>query len=74
MFFTDPIFIILFLPLAIGVYYFADEKWRKFILIITSFIFYACGRIKFLPYILIATLANTFFAFFFFLNSPNFEF
>lgn len=44
---TDIIFVFLFLPLSLVLYYLAKEQYRKYILLAVSLIFYACGSMKY---------------------------
>ena len=48
MVFSSVIFICIFLPLTIGVYYILKEKYRNFLLLIVSLLFYSFGGVKYL--------------------------
>ena len=45
---TDMTFLFCFLPIALALYYFLDNKVKEFILFILSLLFYAVGSIKYL--------------------------
>lgn len=60
MLFNSEVFILLFLPLSLGVYYALSERLelRLWALVIASLIFYSYWDIRFLPILLSSTLGN----------------
>lgn len=52
MLFTEPIFLFLFLPALLAVYFAAPERSRNLILTFSSLIFYAAGEYHFLGWLL----------------------
>ena len=47
MLFSSNLFLFLFLPLVLGIYYVLDRKWRNPFLLLVSLLFYAWGTGKF---------------------------
>ncbi|WP_066890518.1 MBOAT family O-acyltransferase [Clostridium nigeriense] len=58
MVFSSSIFIFIFLPLVIFLYYLCDKKVRNYILLLASLVFYACGGISYLKILLVSILIN----------------
>jgi alginate O-acetyltransferase complex protein AlgI len=59
MVFSSPIFLFLFLPVVLTVYFFLPGlRWRNAWLLLASFIFYAWGEVAFIFLLLISTLLN----------------
>lgn len=58
MLFTEPIFLFLFLPVLLAVYFGAPERYRNIILTISSLIFYAAGEYRFLGWLLGSIVVN----------------
>ncbi len=58
MVFSSSIFIFIFLPLVIFLYYLCNKKVRNYILLLASFVFYACGGISYLKILLVSILIN----------------
>lgn len=56
---TDIIFIFLFLPISLLLYYFSDGRWRKYVLLAVSLLFYACGSPEYFLLLLISIMVNT---------------
>lgn len=51
---TSLLFLFLFLPVSLGVYYIANERSREWILLGISLLFYAIGSLKYFTIFLIA--------------------
>ena len=60
MLFNSYVFLLLFLPAAIAIYWFADKSkhWRTWILIALSLIFYSYWDVRFLPVMVGSILLN----------------
>ena len=58
MVFSSAIFLFAFLPIFIGIYYITPNKYRSFIILIGSYIFYGWWRIDFLFLLILVTLGN----------------
>ena len=58
MVFSSSIFVFIFLPLVIFLYYLSGRKIRNYILLLASFIFYACSGISYLKILLVSILIN----------------
>lgn len=58
MVFTSQLFLFVFLPLTVLLYFISDKKYKNFILTIASLIFYSWGGAKYLILILILVLIN----------------
>ena len=43
MAYTDILFLFLFLPISLLLYYICKERLRKYVLLALSIVFYACG-------------------------------
>ncbi|HEV3144793.1 MAG TPA: MBOAT family O-acyltransferase [Gemmataceae bacterium] len=56
MLFNSPIFLFLFLPLVLGVYFLAPASWRNAVLLFASLLFYAWGE-KFYVLLMITSIA-----------------
>ena len=62
MLFSSTIFLFLFLPIVILLYFLAKEKYRNIILLFASLYFYAYGEPKFIYILLISIALNYLFA------------
>ena len=58
MTFTDIIFVFLFLPLALAVYFIGKTSYRKCILLFISLVFYACGTLEYFAVLLCSLMLN----------------
>lgn len=58
MVFSSPIFIIWFLPLLTAVYYLCQDKWKNYVLLVFSLIFYSWGETSNLFVILLVIIIN----------------
>ena len=58
MVFSSSIFIFVFLPLVIFLYYLCGKKARNYILLLASLIFYAWGGISYLKILIVSILIN----------------
>lgn len=58
MVFSSAIFLFLFLPIYLGIYYLTPNKWRSLTILIGSYIFYAWWRVDFLLLFISVTLWN----------------
>ena len=58
MVFSSSIFVFIFLPLVTFLYYISSKKIRNYILLLSSFIFYACSGISYLKILIISILVN----------------
>lgn len=56
--FNTPNFLFLFLPFCLVLYFLADPRWRKWIGLAASLVFYAWGQLFNLPVILLLILVN----------------
>src|SRR6478609_6207569 len=48
MVFSSNVFLFLFLPIFLGLYYLSGQRYRNLLLLIASYIFYAWWRVDFL--------------------------
>ena len=55
-------FLFIFLPILIGIYYLANEKYRNYVLLVASLIFYSWGEPKYIILMLVSIIVNYFFA------------
>ena len=60
MLFTEPLFLFLFLPLLLPVYYLAPARLRNYVLIAASFVFYFAGEKPFAWVLVLSVLLNYF--------------
>lgn len=58
MLFGTPIFLFLFLPLVLGIYYLLPKKFRNFFLLLASLFFYAWGEQKLVVLIIFSTVVD----------------
>ncbi len=58
MVFASPIFLALFLPAALALYYLAPRAWRNGVLMAASLAFYAWGEAAYVPLVLASVLGN----------------
>lgn len=56
--FTDLIFLFVFLPSLLVIYYISAVKYRQVVIIAFSLIFYACGSPEFFLLLLFAVMVN----------------
>lgn len=55
---TDTVFIFVFLPISLVIYYMSKESLREYILLIFSLIFYACWSFRHFVLLLFSSLVN----------------
>ncbi|MCA9368058.1 MBOAT family protein [Candidatus Kaiserbacteria bacterium] len=60
MVFSSPVFLFLFLPILLGLYFFFPRAWRNSLLLFASLLFYAWGESKFVIVLLFSVLLNHF--------------
>lgn len=58
MLFTSPVFLFIFLPVVLGIYYLLPRRFRNFLLIIASLFFYTWGEEKAVLVLLLMIVAN----------------
>lgn len=58
MLFTEPTFLLLFLPLTLLLYFVAPRGWRNLVLTLGSLFFYAWGEWRFLPLLVVSVALN----------------
>ena len=58
MVFSSNIFLLYFLPIFLGLYYLADKKYKNYIALLASLIFYAWGAPKFIFVVLGSIIAD----------------
>lgn len=58
--FSSPIFIFLFLPVVLGLYFIFPKTWRNPVLIVASLLFYAWGESKFFGILILSIVFNYF--------------
>lgn len=63
MVFSSTIFLFAFLPILFLFYFMASNRWRNYILLVFSLIFYAWGEPKFLPVMILLVGLDYIFAF-----------
>lgn len=61
MVFSSPIFLFWFLPMVLFFYYLVDRKYRNWVLLAFSLVFYGWGEGEMLTLMLVSTLINYFF-------------
>jgi len=59
MLFSSPIFLFLFLPLVLGVYFLAPRPWKNAILLLASLFFYAWGE-KFYVLVMVGSILGNY--------------
>jgi len=59
--FTDLLFVFLFLPLALSIYYVGKISYRKYILLFISLVFYACGSLEYFSLLVYSLIFNIIF-------------
>ncbi|MDD5016796.1 MAG: MBOAT family protein [Eubacteriales bacterium] len=64
MVFSTPVFLFIFLPITILIYYLSPQKIRNMILLIASLLFYAWGEPKMIIILLISIILNYLFGLF----------
>ncbi len=62
MAFSNAIFLFVFLPITLLIYYVSQKEYRNFILLAASLIFYACGEPRIVFLMLVSIICNYFFA------------
>ena len=55
---TDLIFLFLFLPALLFVYYIARDSVRNYILLLASLLFYACGSVDYFFLSIVSLIVN----------------
>lgn len=60
MVFSSTIFLFAFLPIVFCIYFIADKKWKNYILLVSSLVFYVWGEFKYLYIIIVIILLNYF--------------
>lgn len=63
MVFSSTVFLFAFLPILFLLYFMASNRWRNYILLVFSLIFYAWGEPKFLPVMILLVGLDYMFAF-----------
>ena len=58
MVFSSNVFLFLFLPIFLGLYYLSGQRYRNLLLLIASYVFYAWWRVDFLALFAAVTLWN----------------
>ncbi len=58
MTFTDLTFIFIFLPVALLLYHIVAKRFREFILLAVSLLFYACGSLQYFGLLLVMLAAD----------------
>ena len=58
MLFSSSVFIFIFLPLVLFLYYISGKKIRNYILLLASLIFYAWGGVNYLKLLMVSILIN----------------
>ncbi len=58
MVFSSNVFLFLFLPIFLGLYYLSGQRYRNLLLLVASYIFYAWWRVDFLALFAGVTLWN----------------
>ncbi len=61
MVFSSLIFLFLFLPIVLGIYYVSPRKWKNLILFAASLVFYAWGEPIYIFLMLLSTVTDYFF-------------
>ncbi len=62
MLFSSPTFLFAFLPITLGLYFLAKDRYKNYILLITSLIFYAWGEPSYIVLMIISIVFNYFIA------------
>ncbi len=62
MLFSSPIFLFIFLPLVLTAYYFANKKYRNYILLVFSLLFYSWGEPVFIFLMIFSIISNFIFS------------
>lgn len=62
MVFSDVIFLFVFLPVTLCIYYLSKQEYRNYILLAASLVFYACGEPRMVLLMLLSIVCNYFFA------------
>ncbi|MCD7083242.1 membrane-bound O-acyltransferase family protein, partial [Pseudomonas sp. MAFF 311095] len=58
MVFSSNVFLFLFLPIFLGLYYLSGQRYRNLLLLLASYVFYAWWRVDFLALFAAVTLWN----------------
>lgn len=58
MLFSSPIFIFIFLPITLALYFFTPNRYKNLLLLLVSLIFYAWGEVLYILLMLLSILAN----------------
>src|SRR5688500_5804648 len=62
MVFSSPVFLFVFLPLVLALYFVSAERWRNPLLLVASLLFYAWGEPAIVLVMLLSVAANYGFA------------
>lgn len=62
MVFSSVIFLFVFLPITLGIYFLINPKWRNIWLLCASLLFYSWGEPKYIVLMLVSIVSNYFFA------------
>ena len=62
MIFSSTVFVFIFFPIVLGIYYLSKEQFRNYILLVASLIFYAYGEPKFVFVMIVSIIMNWAFA------------
>lgn len=62
MVFSDTVFLFVFLPAVILIYYLCKPEYRNFILLVASLVFYACGEPRMVLLMILSIVCNYLFA------------
>lgn len=58
MLFSSTVFIFYFLPIVLLLYFMSPKKWRNYVLLIASLIFYAWGGLLYFPLLIFSIVLN----------------
>ena len=58
MVFSSVVFLYIFLPLMLLIYFIVPKKWKNLVMIIASFIFFAWGEIRYIPIMLLLAVMD----------------
>src|ERR1043165_8578938 len=58
MLFTEPLFLFIFLPALLGLYFCAPRRARNFLLLVASLLFYAWGERTYVAILLFSIVLN----------------
>ncbi|HAY63712.1 MAG TPA: hypothetical protein DCX90_08895 [Ruminococcaceae bacterium] len=55
---TSTVFVFFFLPISLIIYYLVGDTAKKYVLLVISLLFYACGSLQYLILFVLLTIAN----------------